>query len=717
MQRLLRRSLLLLFGALLPLSAWAQEELRVLSDWPYYADAPNAAYRYLSEQAFQQLQQRADNVGRLQTAAQWQEHQEEVQETLIDIVGPFPEKTPLNARVVGTVEREGYHVEKLLYESVPGYYVTAALFVPEKREEKAPAVLYLSGHTAEGFRAETYQHVIINLVRKGFVVLAIDPVGQGERRQYVDPATGESTMSGSTKEHSYVGAQAFIAGSSLARYMTWDGIRGIDYLVSRDEVDPERIGATGRSGGGTQTAYIAAFDERVRAAAPENYITSLHRLFETRGPQDAEQNLYHGIARGVDHADLLTARAPKPVLMIATTRDFFSIQGARETYQEVARAYQALGKPENIEMVEDDDEHASTRKNREALYAFFQKHLGLPGSAEDEEVELFAPEELQVTASGQVLTSLGGETVFSLNKAETQQLAASLEQSRKNLPAHLRSAVRAARARSGYQAPSQAPEAVFSGRYQRDGYAVEKYAFQGEGGYAVPLLLMVPEAEGPHPAVIYLHPDGKAADAAPGGKMERLVKQGYVVLAPDLLNTGELGGGAYRGDSMIGDVSYGLWFGSVLTGRSLAGIRAADVVQAARFLARLPDVTSDTVAVVAYGATSPVALHAAAFDSAITEVALIGPPLSYYSIATNKDYKADFIPNAVAGALTSYDLPDLAASLAPRRLLVVNPVDGTGRRAGSERVESDLAMVHAAYAAKGASEKLKVETLSERTSW
>ena len=404
-------------------------------------------------------------------------------------------------------------------------------------------------------------------------------------------------------------------------------------------------------------------------------------------------------------------RAPKPALMITTTRDIFSIQGARETYREVKRAYRVLGKPEHLAMVEDDDGHASTRKNREALYAFFQKHLDLPGSAEDEDVELLAPEELQVTASGQVATSLGGETVFSLNKAETQQRMARLEQSRENLPEHLRAAVRSARTLSGYRPPSGTAEAVFFGRYQRDGYAVEKYAIQGEGEYVVPLLLMVPESEGPHPAVVYLHPDGKAADAAPGGKMERLVQQGYVVLAPDLLNMGEIGGGVYRGDSVFGAVSYGLWFESILIGRSLVGIRAGDVVRAVRFLEGLPEVSPNTATAIAFGEMTPVALHAAAFEPAITKVALIEPLLSYHSVVANRHYDSNFIPNAVAGALTAYDLPDLAASLAPRRLLMINPVDGAGRRADDALIANELAVVRSAYAAEEAGDEVRIEAL------
>ena len=697
-------------------SATAQEEnLRVLSDeargpWMQYTDASNALYHHLSAQAYQRLEQRAETVSKLKTQSQWRQRQKDVRNTLHDIVGPFPEKTPLNARVVDTLDKDGYHVENLVYESQPGFYVTASLFVPDGLQEPAPAILFCSGHSIRAYRRPYYQRAVLNLVEKGFIVLAFDPVGQGERLQYFDPETGQSRVGGSTDEHSYSGAQAFVSKSSQARYMIWDGIRGIDYLMSREEVDPDRIGCHGLSGGGTQSAYIAAFDERVKAVAPAGYITSFQRLLETIGPQDAEQNFYHGIARGIDHADLLEVRAPKPALIVATTRDFFSIQGARETYEEAKRAYEAFGKPEHLTMVEDEHGHGYTEENLEAIYAFFQKHLGLPGRSEHKDLPFLSPEELQVTETGQIATLLeGAETVFSLNRAQTQPLIGKLKQSRENLAEHLPSVKRSAKALSGFERPEGASEAVFTGRYQREGYAVEKYFIQGEGDYVVPFLLMVPEGEGPHPAVVYLHPEGKAAEARPGGRMEWLAKQGYIVMAPDLLGSGEMGSGAFQGDSHIEGISYNRWFESVLVGRSITGVLAGDIVRAVRFLENRTGVEPEAIAAIGHEEMTPALLHAAAFEPALSKVALVEPLISYRSLVTNKYYDPRFIPTAVAGALTGYDLPDLAASLAPRRLLMVNPVDEDGEHAGAELREKNLSAVRSAYAAREATSKLKVQ--------
>lgn len=713
----MRTALAVLLGVVLlwiPGTVHAQDDLSVLEDWLGFSDIENALYHHLAAEGSRQLGLRNRGVDDLVSRADWRRRQEEVRSRLRNAIGPFPERTPLRARVVDTLNREGYRVEHIVYESVPDFHVTGSLFVPDDLEGPAPTVLYLSGHTSEAYRAETYQHVILNLVEKGFVVMAIDPFGQGERRQYAGADADQFPIGGSTDEHSYVGAQSFLTGRSPAWVFAWDGIRAIDYLVGRPEVDPDRIGVTGRSGGGTQTAYVSALDERVRAAAPENYITSFRRLLQSIGPQDAEQNLFHGLARGLDHADLLTVRAPRPTLMITTTRDFFSIQGARETAQEVERAYAAFGARDHFKKVEDDAGHASTEANREALYAFFQRHLDQPGSSEDQEVSLLSAQALQITETGQVLTSLDGRTVFSLVRARAEDQLAVLDSSRRDPETHLPAAVRSARSLSGYRAPAEEGTLLFTGRHQRSGYAIEKYALDREGRYPIPFLLAVPSGDGPHPGLLYLHPDGKKAEAGPGDTIERLVQQGYAVLAPDLAGRGEIGPTQLRGDSHIEGASYNQWFASVLTGRSIVGVRARDLVRLTTLLRQRPGVTEGPVTAVARGQTSPALLHAAAFDDRIGRTAFLEPLLSYSSLAVHEQYDPQFIPVSVAGALTSYDLPDLLASLAPRPVLVTRPLDHRGRPAGAEAVEVAYEGARRVYEEQGREGSLQVERTVDR---
>ena len=390
-----------------------------VGSWMKYQNLNHAWYRHVHQLADQYLDQRAETVRKCNTQEAMLQRIETLKEQFLASIGGLPEKTPLRPQIVGRLDRKSFTVEKLLYQSLPGYYVTACLFIPKVRQEPAPAVIYCSGHAGQAFRSPTYQGVILNLVQKGFVVLAFDPIGQGERYQYLD-ATGQPNRGGPTNEHSYAGIQALLTGSSIARYMIHDGIRAVDYLISRPEVDSSRIGITGRSGGGTQSAYIAAFDSRIMAAAPENYITSFRRLWQSNGPQDAEQNFLGGIRRGLEHADLLTVRAPRPTLMLTTTRDIFSIQGARETIAEVKGVYGLFEAGDQFHWTEDDAGHQSTKSNREAMYAFFQKHLRLPGDPTDHPMELFAEEELRITETGQVVTAMGSKTVFDVNQEQFQ---------------------------------------------------------------------------------------------------------------------------------------------------------------------------------------------------------------------------------------------------------------------------------------------------------
>ena len=690
--------LLVLLAACFPSRAPAQsEDLSVLARWIEWADAPNRLQLHLNGIAFDMLEQRREAIRALETADDWRARQQHVRETLHRLVGPFPERTPLNPRVTGVVEKDGYRVEKIVFESMPEFYVTGCLFLPDNLSGPTPAILNVIGHTGIAFRGANYQQFLLNLVRKGFIVFAIDPIGQGERLQYYDPERGRSVIGGATAEHSYLGIQVFLSGNCASRYFTWDGIRAIDYLVSRPEVDPERIGVTGLSGGGTQTSYIAAFDDRVAVASPACYITGFQRLFESIGPQDAEQNFNRGVASGIDHADFLEVRAPKPTLVVATTRDFFSIQGTREVVDEARAAFLALGAEDHLALAEDDYRHGFTAKNNEATYAFFQEHLNLPGDPRHEEVEILSQEELTITPTGQLISSLGGETVWSINRTETAARLEELQDARRaDLAAHLRQVKDDARAIAGYLDPESVTDPIFRGRYRRDGYAVEKYVIPGEGNLILPLLLMIPEEGSRHPGLIYLHPDGKAAEAGPEGEMAQLVRRGYAVLAPDLSGTGELG-----------RVSNAIAFLGVQTGRSVVGIRAADIVRCARFLQARPDVDTSELAAVGRGTTTIPLLHAAAFDDSLRRVVLVEPLVSYRSVVMNRFY-AVTAADTVANALTAYDLPDLAASLAPRPLAMANVRNEQLEPAAAELVEEELSVVRRAYGEAGAEQHLDI---------
>ena len=445
---------------------------------------------------------------------------------------------------------------------------------------------------------------------------------------------------------------------------------------------------TGRSGGGTQTAYAAAVDDRILAAAPECFITSMEYVLKTIGPQDAEQNLSRMLVAGLDHADLLTVRAPKPTLMLTTTRDFFSIQGARETFSEVKMAYEELSAKAAIGMVEDDEGHASTKKNREAMYAFFQKNLDLPGDPTDLEVETFQEEALWVTKTGQVASSLQGETLFSLNKTQVEALATKLQRQRKQA-SHLAEIRNKIQTQSGIVLPEDSGKLLFSGRYVMEEYVLEKYLLAGTGDYMLPGALYIPTDNKKDQLVLFLA--GNGLPERPDTLLHALLQEGYDVLRIELPGTGSLGPGYLKGDAYIDGVSLNQWFAGILVGESVVGLRASDILQWVAAM-KHHEGGYQQISAVSIGPLGSELLHAAVASEAINQVFLWQPMLSYTAVASNKAYSTSWIYSTVAGALATYDLPDLMAALAPRKLWILNP-----QMTASEKVPQPIAATHLAY--------------------
>lgn len=647
----------------------AQQEYKVLDRWNVYKNAHNALYDHYADIAFEMLDQRKSSIEAIQTRRQVQDRQGEIQKQLLASMGDFPEKTPLNAVNTRTIQKEKYSIEHLVYESQPGFHVSASVFKPKgiPRRAKLPVVIYCSGHSASGYRSPVYLHKILNLVHKGFMVLAFDPVSQGERLQYLNEDLTTSKVGGPTKEHSYAGAQAFITGSSQAKYMIWDGIRTVDYLLTRKDVDPARIGITGRSGGGTQSAYIAAFDERIYAVAPECYITNFTRLLQSIGPQDAEQNLNHFIEYGLDHADFLWVRAPKPAMIIATTNDFFSIQGARESAAELNKCYALLNARENFSMAEDVEGHASTRKNREAMYAFFQKALKNEGSTEDVEYELPTEDEMRVSQLGQILPTYSGKAIYDLISQEAEIHQNSIESLRKDPSAHSTKVKAYADQLMNEVSNISAYEEVYTGKIEREHYKIEKYIIQSEKGYPLPCLLFKPN-NSTKKSLVFLHPDGKEALLSDSLLLNSLIGEGYTIMAPDLLGTGETFPKDYRGDAFINNVSYNLWFASILTGKNLAALRAKDVLLLTEICQK--HAGHDDVSLFAYGEMSPVALLAANTKPVFDQLILTNALLSFQTVWKNTYYDANYVHNCPPGIAKHFDIPDLIGKAHVKRVVI-----------------------------------------------
>jgi len=694
-----------------------EENLNVFRQWIKWNNPGSMSLNHLTRQAEVYYHTRDKQIARLRTKSDWEKRQQFVKDKLKEIIGPFPKKEALNPEITGIIHKEGYRVEKVIYESVPGFYETGCLYIPDNLKGKAPAILNVFGHDQASFREEYYQVIITNLVKKGMIVFAIDPLGQGEHVQYYDPEIKFSAIGYSVIEHEYMGNVSFLSGVSSAKYFIWDGIRAIDYLLTRKEVDPERLGATGFSGGGTVSAYLGAFDERLKVVVPCSWPLTFQTQLETKGIQDAENTLIHGLTNGITFEDLIEVRSPKPTLMAFTTRDEnMAFQGARDALWEAKKVYTAFGRENNLQLVEDDAKHALTPKIRLAIYAFFQKHFNLPGNPAEEKTDLPTVKELTVTPTGQVATSKGGKMIFDLNKTESEKLIKNLEQSRKNMVSHLKKVKIEAKQISGYMIPSTDKDGPFiNGRYQRSGYTVQLDAIAGESEeYAIPILLFKPDDNLKHPAIIYLHSTGKVTDAEPGGEIEKLVKKGYIVAAADVLGVGEIKNTATRGDAE--------GYTAVLIGRSMVGVQAGDIVRVVNYLRRQRNVDPRNIGAIAYNEMCLPLVHAAAFDTSINNIALIGSLISYQSIAMNKFHTIGITkrPNSdywhpvevdfswgIASVLTAYDLPDLIGSIVPRRVVLADLRDQMLEPAPTELINREMEFPLSVYA-KQAPGNLKI---------
>lgn len=648
-----------------PMMAQSLEELNFLSDHTDFRHLRSQFSDSVRRQAVEMLEARRSAAQRW-TAEEITGRKQYLRERMLRALGGLPERTPLNPRITGTIEREDYRIEKVVFESQPKFFVTANLYLPKSGAGPYPGILFPLGHEEGGKSNPAWQYMLVSLAKKGYVALAWDPLGQGERVQLWDEDFRTSKVVRSTTEHTVLGTQTLLAGDSVARYTVWDGMRALDYLLSRPEVDKTRIGCTGNSGGGTHTAYLSALDDRIHVAAPSCFITSWRRLLESIGPQDAEQCLPPWIADGLDHADFILAFAPKPYLILSAIRDFFSITGARETFREVKHSYEVLGAGEKMAMFEADDGHGYNKLRRLAAYRWFGRWLkGSEDNEPEPEVTLATEEELFCTPTGQVATSFSGETVSTLNRKRAQALKRSLLQ------------VDQVRKLISYNHPAGAVTMRPFGILDRRGYRIEKLVYETGAGLVVPSLLYLPQASGRRPAVILVDGRGKAS-AHPYS--EELALAGTAVLSIDIRGLGETRSASDENGSdwprYFGDFEDAMT--ALLTARTLVGMRAADISRAVDLLATRAEVDPDRVSAMGKGGAAISVLHAAAADSRIRKVALDGMLISYQSVV-DRNINRGVFEDVIPGVLKSYDLPDLVSLISPRPVRIVDAVDPVGQ--------------------------------------
>jgi len=646
----------------------AEEDLRVLPQ----KEARGMLKEYLLKECRKHFDARRKTVAAITTPDAFRARQQQIRAAWIEALGGLPERTPLNARVTGTLDRDDYRIEKVLYESRPRHHVTANLYLPKEGKPPFPAVLVPCGHSRNGKACAAYQSMSILLAKHGFVALCYDPIGQGERCQMLDEK-GKPIVHGTT-EHTLTDVGAMLVGWDCATYRIWDGIRSIDYLISRPEVDPKRIGCTGNSGGGTMTSYLMATDDRIVAAAPSCYLTSLQRLFETIGPQDGEQNIPGQVALGIDHADYLAMRAPKLTLILAATKDFFDISGTWDTYREAKRFFCILGHGERADIFEFPDKHGFSRPRREAALRWMRRWLqGIDDAATEPELTVSKDAELQVSQTGQAVHDLKGVTVWDLNRQQAGALAPRRQAFWKTNPKE--KCLEEVRRLAGIGPAGSTATTRSVGQIDREGYRVEKLVIERKDEVPVPGLLFTPKGGGgKRPGILYVDGRGKAHEARPGGAAEKLVQDGKVVLTVDVRGFGETCAKPPKGYFGSG---YRNPFLATHLNRPLPGQRVEDALAALEVLSRRPDVDARRLSIVGVERGGPIALHAAALDERIGAVSVEGAIESWMDVVAAPLGK-DQLTQVVPGALARYDLPDLVKAVSPRSVHIRNRVNPDG---------------------------------------
>ncbi len=586
-----------------------------------------------------------------------------IQGAFLSGIGGFPASAPpanLNAKTTGTIDQPHYTIENVIFESLPGWYVTTNFYLPKNRTGLVPGVVVFCGHSGTG--KAYYQGVAGLLAQNGFAALMVDPLGQGERLQMIDRATGAQIVPWCTLEHTHIGLASSLLGENINRYFIWDNLRAVDYLLSRPEIDKTKIAATGNSGGGTQTTYQCLFDSRLAAAAPSCYVNARREFLQSRNPHDAEQNVFGTFPNSIDFPDMLMGVAPKPLLLLSAAYDFFPNEGTQWTFDELKRIYGLFGKESNLEWFVDDAIHGFSHPLRCAMVKFFNKHL--LGKPEAQLNLTPAPEvsteKLNCTKSGQLLMDFD---VPSLMDATVARIPKKYAVTKDQVRAKVRALVHHERN------PGKLHARLVETR-NSIGIFGQKLFFYSEKSIAVSGLIAKPEkAQGKLQATLLLLPEG--TDLA--WEWDFLTRWSHLWTGNRLLMIFDPRGlGAVKTDTTTpGDETrhYGTNFmhayNAWMLGDNFAAAQAYDITRALDYLRSRPDVDPDNIGIHAQDSIAFAGLLAAVADGRLKRHAFPGLPESYAAelakIAYDRRKLAE--TNTIHGMLAEFDIPQLQAAL------------------------------------------------------
>jgi len=635
---------------LIPLSLFAQEAIR------------DPLLRWMNQSAQRQLQARQRVIDQIHTVEEAERRKQKVRETLLELLGGLPDYSgPLHPQMTGKIQAEGYTIEKVLFQSLPDFYVTADLYRPNNPGHY-PAILFQSGHTQEG-KPEP-QRAAANLALKGFVVLAPDPIGQGEREQSYDPQLSGALGGWSVPEHVQAGAQSLLVGESVGRFFIWDAKRGLDYLASRPDVDPSRLGAAGCSGGGALTTFIAALDPRVKAVVPACYPNSYQLLFAGPDP-DTEMTFPEFLAHGLDVADFVEVTSPTPWLIQATEQDYFTPAGTRLVYEEARHWYGIYGAENKIAFFVGPGPHGTPLVSREALYQWMIRWLkDGQGDFHEQPVHLYNNFELRVTPTGHVDDIPGSRKVYQLilDDFHTKKRQGSIAE----LQAEL--------GRLKIPSDGTSPAMTVLDESNTPDFRRQHIKFESEPGIEIEGNLYVPfSPSGRKPAVLLLADNGPYFQAATTDSLaKRMAKKGRVVLTLEPRDSpGEETHAPFVGNWITN-------FRANQIGLNLPAMRAHDIVRGVDLLSARSDVDAASIRGAVRGVKGVWLLLAAAADPRIGKVWLDRSPYSLRAALENT-LNMDLFDAVIPGFALHWDFDDLTQAMGNRPVMWTDPANWMNR--------------------------------------
>lgn len=611
-------------------------------------------------------------------AVSLQAYQAEVRRLFLDCIGGLPDAPPAPVhRITGREDCGAYILEKLLLSPRGGTWASANVYVPVHACGKRPAVLVTVGHDDRGKADPEYQYLAQLLVHAGFIVLVLDPPGQGERFEHYEAEMDFQPMQGCSGEHDLLDWKAKLLGQSLARYFLQDGLCALDYLAAREDVDASRIGLTGHSGGGTQASLLMmAAGERFACAAPCAYFTDARAMMEHGIDPDNEMLWPGSLSAGLDYIDFAAGVAPRPLLLLTNQHDFFPREGTLRTLAQARGLWQAVGSASLPEMATASSQHAYPHSLAQAATRFFLRCLSdeaapLPA---DFSFQSRAPHELQCTPQGQLLRY---DPQMRTIHDELADALPHLREMRQAMSANERRDALIRRLHADTLDASPEPRVFAEGICGQMQYRC--LIWRPQDGYwsSGVLLRDFRQGDRPLPTVIALWPEGCARLTEHSAWLHRCLRKGWQVLVMDVAASGALLPARLGSTDMYAGWStlYNLNAYLIQLDDSLFALRTRQVIAAVRMLRAFPEADASHLLLYAEKEFSRYAALAAFLTD--TPIHADDDCQPYEEIVRERYHDQTWTHAWVfPGVLRLFDAPELHSFLMQRGLLQPDPANG-----------------------------------------